>query len=249
MPSVKHAPRAKSSVSSTQTKKASSKTKWVYFFGNGKAEGKAEMKSLLGGKGANLAEMTNLGVPVPPGFTITTQACIQFYGQGKRWPAGLVEQTAAYLARLETATGKGFGDPKNPLLVSVRSGSVFSMPGMMDTILNLGLSDVTVQGLIKKTDNPRFAYDAYRRFIQMFSNVVLNLKHEQFEHALEAKKKSLGVTQDPDVTADGWKALIEDYKRIIQRETGRPFPQEPKQQLQMAINAVFGSWNNERAFT
>ncbi len=248
MPSVKHAPVARPTTAAAKPA-ASSKIKYVYFFGDGTAEGKAEMKSLLGGKGANLAEMTNLGVPVPPGCTITTQACIQFYEQGKQWPTGLEEQVENHLARLQRTTGKGFGDPKNPLLVSVRSGAAFSMPGMMDTILNLGLNDATVQGLIKKTNNPRFAYDAYRRFMQMFGNVVLGIKHERFEHALEARKKALGITQDPEVPAEGWKTVISDYQQIVRKETGRAFPTDPKDQLRMAINAVFSSWNNERAIT
>ncbi len=247
MPQVKRAPAVRKTASLKST--VSAKTKYVYFFGSGKAEGKAEMKYLLGGKGANLAEMVNLGVPVPPGFTITTQACIRYSAQGKQWPAGLEEQVATHLAHLEQVTGKGFGDPKNPLLVSVRSGAAFSMPGMMDTILNLGLNDATVQGMIQKTENPRFAYDAYRRFMQMFSNVVLGIKHELFEHALEARKRALKVILDPDVSAEGWKALIGDYHKIVKEQTGRAFPTDPKEQLRMAINAVFSSWNNDRATT
>ncbi len=221
--------------------------KMVYFFGSGKAEGAGDMKNLLGGKGAGLAEMTNLGVPVPPGFTITTEVCTDFYANDKKWPAGLEEDVKTNLKRLEEALGAKFGDPGNPLLVSVRSGARVSMPGMMDTILNLGLNDTTVQGLIKKSNNPRFAYDSYRRFIQMYSDVVLGVEHAEFEHLLDARKKARKVQHDTELTAEDWKELVVQFKALVKEKTGKPFPETPWDQLKGAINAVFDSWNNARA--
>ena len=223
--------------------------KYIYNFGNGKAEGRADMKQLLGGKGANLAEMTNLGIPVPPGFTITTEACLKFYELGKRWPDGLEQELAQKVQWLQTVTKKGFGDPKNPLLVSVRSGAAISMPGMMDTILNLGLNDRTAQGLATRTNNPRFVYDASRRFIQMFGDVVLGVERKLFEEALSAKKAKHHVAQDNELPADALKDLAEEFKEIIQVHKRVGFPEDPFEQLRLAINAVFGSWNNERAIT
>ncbi len=223
--------------------------KYVYFFGGGKAEGNAKMKMLLGGKGANLAEMTNIGIPVPPGFTITTEVCAYYYDHGKKYPPTLQAEIDKNLSKLEKAIGKKFGDPENPLLVSVRSGAPISMPGMMDTILNLGLNDVTVEGLAKKTNNPRFAYDSYRRFIQMFGNVVLGIEHSKFEHILEEVKKQRGVTLDTELDVDALKEVVEKYKQLVKEEKGFDLPQDPRKQLEMAINAVFESWNNPRAIT
>ena len=218
---------------------------FVYFFG----EGTKDMKKLLGGKGANLSEMTNIGLPVPPGFTITTETCNLFYELGKKWPEGLWEQVLANLAKLENKMGMKFNDLENPLLVSVRSGSAVSMPGMMDTVLNLGLNDETVQALIKKTGNERFAWDAYRRFIQMFGDVVMEVKHEKFEHALTAIKEKKGVKVDTELTAADLKELVDDYKKIVMDEKGVSFPQDAKEQLKMSMNAVFDSWNNNRAIS
>jgi len=221
--------------------------KFVYFFGEGKAEGTGQMKDLLGGKGAGLAEMTNLGIPVPPGFTITTQACNHYYANQQTVPASLAEEQKKALERLQTVLNKKFGDPQSPLLVSVRSGAKFSMPGMMDTILNLGLNDRTVEGLASLTDDLRFAYDSYRRFIQMFGNVVLNIPKEKFEQQLTRIKSEHGYKFDTEMKADDWKHLIDEYKKTVQKETGQPFPQDPHQQLTMARDAVFQSWNNDRA--
>ena len=199
--------------------------KYVYFFGGGKAEGTAEMKKLLGGKGANLAEMTNIGLPVPPGFTITTEVCSYYYKHNQTYPKGLEEQVKKALAKVEKLVGRKFGDPKNPLLVSVRSGAPVSMPGMMDTILNLGLNDETVKGLIEQTRNERFAWDAYRRFVQMYGDVVLGLKPETkeerdpFEVLIEEKKKAKGVEHDIDLTADDLKELVYEFKDLIKKKT------------------------------
>jgi len=220
--------------------------KWVYFFANGKAEGRADMKDLLGGKGANLAEMTNLGIPVPPGFTISTEVCKYFYDHGRTYPDDLKVQVDEALKKLEEVTGKKLGDPESPLLVSVRSGAAISMPGMMDTILNLGLNDETVKGLARLTNNERFAYDAYRRFLQMFGDTALGIPHSEFEKALEARKKAKGVKLDVELDADDLKALVEDYKEIY-KKYGKEFPQDTYKQLWAAIDAVFGSWMNERA--
>lgn len=222
-------------------------TKYIYFFGAGKAEGNAQMKDLLGGKGANLAEMTNLGIPVPPGFTITTDACRYFYANNGAWPSTLEEEINQNLEKLEQLMGAKFGDPNNPLLVSVRSGAKFSMPGMMDTILNLGLNDETVKGLITKTNNERFAYDCYRRFIQMFGSVVLGVEKNEFEELIAKKKQERNVKMDIELDASALKELVEEFKRLIEEKTGSPFPQDVKEQLKLAINAVFKSWNNERA--
>ncbi len=221
--------------------------KFVYFFGEGKAEGTGKMKDLLGGKGSGLAEMTNLGIPVPPGFTITTRACNHYYDHNETIPDSLAAEQKTALERLETVLGKKFGDSQNPLLVSVRSGAKFSMPGMMDTILNLGLNDETVEGLARLTDDRRFAYHSYRRFIQMFGNVVLSIPKEKFEHQLTSVKAQRGYRFDTEMKTEDWKELIEGYKQIVQRETGNPFPQDPHEQSNMARDAVFKSWNNDRA--
>ncbi len=223
--------------------------KYVYYFGPGKAEGRGDMKELLGGKGAGLAEMTRLGIPVPPGFTITTEACVQFFAAGNTFPAGMWEEGMTGLRRVEKATGQTFGDPTHPLLVSVRSGARASMPGMMDTVLNVGLNDQTVAGLIKKTQNARFGYDAYRRFIAMFGSVVMGVKREHFEKALEDKKAALNVHQDTDLSADALADLVATCKKIVLTETGVPFPDDPMTQLRMAITAVFSSWWGQRAAT
>jgi len=224
-------------------------TKWVYTFGDGAAEGTAEMKALLGGKGANLAEMSNLGIPVPPGFTITTEVCTAFYAGGRSYPAGLAEEVDAALAKMGAITGRRFGDETDPLLVSVRSGARASMPGMMDTVLNLGLNDVTVGALAKVAGDERFAYDSYRRFIQMYANVVLDLEHHNFEEILDLYKEDHGYVLDTDLTAADWKDVIVEYKALIERELGKPFPQDPREQLWGSIGAVFGSWMNARAIT
>jgi pyruvate,orthophosphate dikinase len=225
------------------------KTRWVYSFGDGQAEGRADMKNLLGGKGANLAEMSNLGLPVPPGFTITTEVCTYYYKNNRTYPADLRDQVAAALARVERIIGARFGDAENPLLVSVRSGARASMPGMMDTVLNLGLNDVTVDGLVKRSGDARFAYDSYRRFIQMYGHVVLGVDHHHFEDILDHAKRDRGITLDTDMTAEDWQAVIEGYEGVVEQETGHPFPQEVQQQLWGAIGAVFGSWMNPRAIT
>jgi pyruvate, orthophosphate dikinase len=217
--------------------------KYVYFFG----EGKKEMKELLGGKGANLSEMTNIGLPVPPGFTISTEVCNLYYDLGERWPEGLDSQIDENLEKLEKNMEMSFGDKENPLLVSVRSGAKFSMPGMMDTVLNLGMNDTSVKGIIAKTGNERFGWDAYRRFVQMFGDVVMEVEHDKFEEALQAKKDSRGVKFDTELTGQDLKGLVDDYKNIIREAKGKSFPQDPREQLRMSINAVFGSWNNKRA--
>jgi pyruvate,orthophosphate dikinase len=222
---------------------------WVYSFGAGAADGGADMRNLLGGKGANLAEMSRLGLPVPPGFTITTEVCSHYYVHQRRYPDGLDEQVARALARLETDLDAGFGDPKRPLLVSVRSGAPLSMPGMMDTVLNLGLNDRTVDGLAVLADNPRFAYDSYRRFIQMYGNVVLGLDHYLFEDQLEDIKGQGGYQLDTELSADDLKRLIEAFQAIVLEQTGTAFPQDVQEQLWGAIGAVFGSWMTPRAVT
>jgi pyruvate,orthophosphate dikinase len=223
------------------------KSRWVYSFGGGSADGDASMKNLLGGKGANLAEMSSLGLPVPPGFTITTEACVHYYSNEKQYPAELKDQVAVGLATVEKITGKTFGDTTNPLLVSVRSGARASMPGMMDTVLNLGLNDETVEGLAKLSGDRRFAFDSYRRFIQMYSNVVLDLDHHMFEEILDEHKERLDVTVDTGLTADDWEKVVADYKAAVQQELGQPFPQDPHAQLWGAVSAVFASWMNDRA--
>jgi pyruvate,orthophosphate dikinase len=224
-------------------------TKWVYTFGDGKAEGKADMKNLLGGKGANLAEMANLGLPVPPGFTITTEVCTYYYANGQTYPAALKGELEAALAHVGKLAGKTFGDAANPLLVSVRSGARASMPGMMDTVLNLGLNDKTVEAVAKQSGDRRFAYDSYRRFITMYSDVVLGIEHHHFEDILEEHKDRKGHSLDTDLSADDWAMLVGRYKERVQEELGKPFPQDPHEQLWGAIGAVFGSWMNNRANT
>jgi pyruvate,orthophosphate dikinase len=219
----------------------------VFFFGEGKAEGDAGMKTVLGGKGANLAEMTNLGIPVPPGFTISTGVCAAYYENKQKYPQGLEDEVLAHLHRLEAIMGKKLGDSEDPLLVSVRSGAAVSMPGMMDTILNLGINDKAVRGLAARTNNPRFAWDAYRRFIQMYGDVVLGVPSEDFEDALASLKKAKKVSLDTDLSARDLEKLVEDYKKIVRKTTKTEFPQKPLDQLWGAVNAVFGSWMNERA--
>src|ERR1700710_3086116 len=222
---------------------------WVYVFGWGAADGDASMKDLLGGKGANLAEMSSLGLPVPPGFTVTTEACVHYYANDKQYPAELKAQVDTALKIVETQTGKAFGDAANPLLVSVRSGARASMPGMMDTVLNLGLNDQTVEGLAKLAGDRRFAFDSYRRFIQMYSAVVLGLDHHMFEEILDEHKDRLDVTVDTALGAEDWEAVVGDYKKAVQAELGQPFPQDPQAQLWGAVGAVFASWMNARAIT
>ena len=224
-----------------------SKTQWVYAFGGGVADGDATMKDLLGGKGANLAEMSALGLPVPPGFTVTTAACNHYFDAGKAYPEGLRETIIAALTIVEGQVGKRFGDPANPLLVSVRSGARASMPGMMDTVLNLGLNDATVEGLAKLAGDRRFAFDSYRRFIQMYSNVVLGLDHHLFEEILDDRKDALNVTVDTALSADDWQGVVEAYKGAVLEALGTAFPQDPHDQLWGALGAVFDSWMNDRA--
>ncbi len=224
-------------------------TKFVYFFGNGKAEGRGDQKVLLGGKGAGLAEMTNIGLPVPGGFTITTEACRLYYENKKKWPTGLDKEIRANLVKLEKACKKKLGDSKNPLLVSVRSGAAMSMPGMMETVLNLGLNDASVEGLAKCTGNPRFAWDSYRRFIQMYATVVVGLSKETLEDKLHHMKEQVGVTTDAELTDANLRELCADFKAFFKEQTGTPFPQDPWKQLEGAINAVFSSWMAEKALT
>ena len=225
----------------------------VYSFGDTKCDGDGTMKSLLGGKGANLAQMTKIGLPVPPGFTITTAVCIDYYKHGKKFPKGLEEAIHAAMKLIEKETGKKFGDPKNSLLVSVRSGARDSMPGMMDTILNLGLNDETVKGLAEATGNPRFAYDSYRRFIQMYGDVVMGVQkrheneHEPFDEVMDGLKHQLGIKNDTDLEESHLSELISRYLRLIKERTGKSFPQDPFEQLMGAVGSVFGSWMNERA--
>src|SRR3989442_13266634 len=235
--------RAKSSAA-TRAKATGARTKWVYLCANGKAEGNAKMRALRGGKGAGLAEMTNAGLRVPPGFTITTGACNAYFAAGRKLPPGLLEQVENALAAVERATGKKLGDTKNPLLVSVRSGAAMSMPGMMDTVLNLGLNDESRAALAKLTKNERFAHDAYRRFISMFGRIVLGIDAEKFEHALEAAKRAAGVKTDPELGPKHLEQLVRAYKETVRRETGKPFPADPKQQLLRPIEADVG-WRIE----
>ena len=224
-------------------------TKWVYSFGAGRNEGSASMRELLGGKGANLAEMASIGLPVPPGFTITTEVCTAFYAGGRKYPADLDAQVRAALAGVEQAVGLSFGDARAPLLVSVRSGARVSMPGMMDTVLNLGLNDATVAGLAKASGDDRFAWDSYRRLIQMYGSVVLGVDHHRFEEIIEAVKLDRGVIEDTALTAGDWQQVVEGYKETVASETGKPFPMDPWEQLWGAVGAVFGSWMNPRANT
>jgi pyruvate,orthophosphate dikinase len=226
-----------------------SKTKWVYAFGSGHADGRAQMRNLLGGKGANLAEMSSLGLPVPPGFTITTEVCAAFYKNQRRYPKALEIQVLTALAEIEKAASAGFGDTGNPLLLSVRSGARASMPGMMDTVLNLGLNDKTVEGLAEQSEDRRFAYDSYRRFIQMYGSVVLGIAHYHFEEILEDHKEQCGFSLDTEMSAEDWRAIISRYSEEIKQQCGKPFPQDPMAQLWGAISAVFGSWMNQRAIT
>ena len=241
---VRKATRPKAKAAAPQ-----SRGKWVYGFGNGRAEGTAAMRDLLGGKGAGLAEMANLKLPVPPGFTITTDVCTYYYGNDKKYPKDLRGQVEKALARVGCITGRKFGDETNPLLVSVRSGARASMPGMMDTVLNLGLNDETVETLAKKSGDRRFAYDSYRRFITMYSDVVLGVGHEHFEELLDRHKEQQGYTLDTDLSADDWADLVARYKKRVKDELGQDFPQDPHKQLWCAIGAVFGSWMNQRAIT
>jgi pyruvate, orthophosphate dikinase len=224
-------------------------TRYVYRFGGGISDGEGGNKELLGGKGANLAEMASIGLPVPPGFTISTEMCARFYAEGERFPDSLRAEVAGGLKHIEGIAGKGFGDVADPLLVSVRSGARVSMPGMMDTVLNLGLNDETVEGLAAASGDPRFAWDSYRRFIQMYSDVVLGLDHGRFEEALEIAKEDKGVHLDTDLDAGDWRRLVGDYKALVEELWGRPFPQDVQEQLWGAIGAVFGSWQSERART
>ncbi len=244
-PARKPAAKAKT----TNAKSSKAKAKWVYAFGGGRAEGKTSMRDLLGGKGAGLAEMANLGLPVPPGFTITTEVCTYYYANDQKYPPKLVAQVEDALAKVGRITGKKFGDTQNPLLVSVRSGARASMPGMMDTVLNLGLNDETVEALAKKSGDRRFAFDSYRRFITMYSDVVLGVGHEHFEELLDLHKESQGYHLDTDLNADDWAALVERYKTRLLQERGEPFPQDPHEQLWGAVGAVFRSWMNQRAIT
>src|SRR5436190_22412564 len=223
--------------------------KWVYTFGDGKAEGSADMRDLLGGKGADLAQMANLGLPVPPGFTITTEVCTYFYEHDKSYPPDLKQQVEAALGLVGKVVGKKFGDRGDPLLVSVRSGARASMPGMMDTVLNLGLNDETVEAVANQAADRRFAYDSYRRFIAMYCNVVLGMEHHHFEEILQAYKDRKGYGLDTDLDADDWAKIVARYKEGVQAELGQPFPQDPHEQLWGAIGAVFGSWMNARAIT
>ncbi len=220
---------------------------WVYFFGGGKADGSSKLKDLLGGKGANLAEMVNLGIPVPPGFTITTEVCTAFYKNNKKYPETLHAEVEKNLAKVEAIMGSRFGDPKQPQLLSVRSGARASMPGMMDTVLNLGLNDETVKGIVERTGDERFAYDSYRRFVQMFSDVVLGVDREHFEHLIEERKDQLKVRLDTELKAQDWKELVRAFKAYVLQMTDQPFPDDPREQLWGAVGAVFQSWMNKRA--
>jgi pyruvate,orthophosphate dikinase len=224
-------------------------TQWVYSFGAGHNEGRADMRNLLGGKGANLAEMASIGLPVPPGFTITTEVCTAYYDNGRKYPDDLAQQVRAALALVEEAVGNRFGDHHRPLLVSVRSGARVSMPGMMDTVLNLGLNDQTVEGLVTASGDARFAWDSYRRFIQMYGSVVLDVDHHRFEEIIEHVKLDTGKNEDTELTASEWHRVVDGYKEMVAEVTGRPFPQDPETQLWGAIGAVFGSWMNQRAVT
>ena len=232
-----------------RAQEAAKSGKWVFTFGDGKAEGKAELRDLLGGKGANLAEMANLGLPVPPGFTLPTSVCTYFYAHEKSYPGELKAQVEKALDHVGKLTGKAFGDARNPLLVSVRSGGRASMPGMMDTVLNLGLNDKTVEALAEMSGDRRFAYDSYRRFITMYSDVVLGFEHHHFEDILDTFKDGQGYSLDTDLTGDDWVDLVGRYKDAVARETGHDFPQDPHAQLWGAIGAVFSSWMNARAVT
>src|SRR6202046_3545997 len=221
--------------------------KYVYAFGGGSADGDGKMKDVLGGKGAGLAEMSRAGVPVPPGFTISTEVCNIYFQNKNHVPKDIGEEIAQALADLEKKMGKKLGDANDPLLVSVRSGAKFSMPGMMNTILNLGLNDKSVEGLAKKSGNPRFAYDCYRRFIQMFGEVALDIDMHKFDHIFDERKKRAKAKLDTDLTADDLKAIIGEYQKLVKKETGKPFPQDAREQLAMSRDAVFRSWWNPKA--
>ncbi len=223
--------------------------KYCYFFGGGRADGDASMKEILGGKGANLAEMTNLGLPVPPGFTITTAVCDHYARNNRTFPEGLEKQIAEYVARLEDGMQARLGDAHNPLLLSVRSGAAVSMPGMMDTVLNLGIDENVVEGLAAKTGNPRFVWDSYRRFIQMFGNVVLGMEHDDFEHVLDGVKRNVGAKFDTDLTEKDLQVVVDKYLELVREKTGQDFPTNPNEQLIRSVRAVFESWNNKRAIT
>ncbi|HET9682390.1 MAG TPA: PEP/pyruvate-binding domain-containing protein, partial [Candidatus Limnocylindrales bacterium] len=223
--------------------------RYIYAWGDGAAEGDGGMKDLLGGKGAGLAEMTKAGLPTPPGFTITTAACNDYFAAGEQLPDGLWDDVLEAMHEVERKTGKGFGDPKNPLLVSVRSGAKFSMPGMMDTVLNLGLNEATLQGLVALTQNERFGWDAYRRFIQMFGRIVMGVSAERFDERLDAAKERHGKgARDTDLSVEDLKGLVDDFKAIVKQDTGDEFPSDPYEQLDLAIKAVFGSWFGKRAY-
>jgi pyruvate,orthophosphate dikinase len=233
----------------TRQNKGATSVKYVYFFGAGKAEGDGSMKEVLGGKGAGLAEMTRIGLPVPAGFTITTECCDYYLKHDQKYPESLRKEVKKNLAHLEKVTKKKLGDAKDPLLVSVRSGSARSMPGMMETILNLGLNSKSVEGLARNTKNDRFAWDAYRRFVQMYSTVVIGLPKEELEEKLRGMKTRLGVKDDTQVSAEGWRQLVGEYKQHFKNRTSKDFPEDPEEQLWGAIGAVFGSWNAEKAVT
>jgi pyruvate,orthophosphate dikinase len=224
-------------------------TKWVYSFGSEKTEGNAGMRDLLGGKGANLAEMASLGLPVPPGFTITTEVCTHYYKNGDSYPEELTSLVESALEQVEKAMGMGFGNPENPLLVSVRSGARVSMPGMMDTVLNLGLNDETIEGLAKQSNDKRFAWDSYRRFVQMYGDVVLGVDHHDFEEVISTYKEDNGIKEDTEIMAEGWQDIVAQFKAMVELQLGKPFPNDPKEQLWGAIGAVFGSWMVPRAIT
>jgi hypothetical protein len=248
--SKKTAGKSKSRIQKPKSRIANPKSRqYVYFFGSGKADGNRTMKDLLGGKGSGLAEMTNAGLPVPPGFTISTEVCSWYYANKRSYPDDLAAQVDAGLASIERELGSRFGDPASPLLVSVRSGAPVSMPGMMDTVLNLGLNDQTVKGLAEASGDARFAYDSYRRFIQMYADVVLGADHYLFEEALEDLKHARGCRFDTDLDADALAELVATYAGLVAKATGKPFPQDPKEQLWGAIGAVFGSWETPRAVT
>jgi len=229
--------------------------KYVYKFGDGSAEGKAEMKLLLGGKGANLAEMSNLNIPVPAGYTISTEICAEYYENQGKYKDDVIKQVQDGVAHIEKIMGAKFGDPTDPLLVSVRSGAPASMPGMMDTVLNLGLNDDTIQGIIKKSGNERFAWDSYRRFMQMYGDVVMEMKPESkeeedpFEVIIQELKEECKVEYDTDLTTEDMKELVSRFKKAIRERTGKDFPTDPWEQLWGSVNAVFSSWNNQRALT
>src|SRR4051812_39297210 len=238
---------AKKAAAKRTTASSGKRKQYVYFFGNGKADGNRNMKDLLGGKGSGLAEMTNAALPVPPGFTISTEVCNIYYEQNKKIPSAIDSEIADNVKKLEKAAGAKLGSTDNPLLVSVRSGAKFSMPGMMDTILNLGLNDQAVEGLKARTQNGRFAFDSYRRFIQMFGNVVLEIAKEVFEHEFDAVKKARGVKLDTDLDEAALRDVVQRYKKVVKSRAGRDFPQQPGEQLKMARDAVFRSWMTPRA--